>query len=588
MTTAKFLLSIIRKNKYWFIASCVLAMLQPVISVYGQLYYAKIIAIIGLNPKDALSPSVISCLIILATIFISEDLTYGLRTYVDARMKIRYQRTMHNTLFKHTHKHSARFFNTEQSGKIISKTGDIVFGMFNIFAMLRAFLIPHLTFLITAAVLLININAYLGGLIMVLTLLEQFIIYKFYDKIRAYGKILAKEHSKITGILADSIANARLVKNTAALFHECKKLLHQINITRRTGKTESKMSGKVNAQTTLISTTFIIIKLGLILWFYLQYSLSLENIIFCATMITRIDNKTFDLQAHFYQVQKNIGNINDALELLYRPFEVVDSPNAKALKITSNTIEFKNVTFSYNKRKPLFQKLNLSIAPNEKIGLIGISGSGKSTLINLILRAYDLRKGKICISGQDIAKVTQFSLHQNIALISQEPCLFNRSIKENIRFARPKATDEEIIKAAKLAHIHDTIMKMPKGYESVVGERGVKLSGGERQRIAIAAAILKDTPILILDEATSALDSESEQAIEKALKELMKNKTVIAIAHRLSTLKNMDRIVVLNNGKIVENGSRTELLKNKNSTFSKLCKLQSAGYIQDNPHTPNP
>lgn len=305
-------------------------------------------------------------------------------------------------------------------------------------------------------------------------------------------------------------------------------------------------------------------------------------------MISRIDEKTYDLCFQFSQLQERLGSINDALELLYRPFDVADAPNAQKLKINTNDIEIKNISFAYIKNKPVFQKLNLSIAPNEKIGLVGISGSGKSTLINLILRGFDVQKGKIKISNQDIAKVTQFSLHQNIALISQEPCLFNRSIMENIRFARPKATDEEVIKAAKLAHIHDTIMKMPKGYESVVGERGVKLSGGERQRIAIAAAILKDTPILILDEATSALDSESEQAIEKALKELMKNKTVIAIAHRLSTLKNMDRIVVLDKGKIIENGSRTELLKNKNSTFSKLYKLQSAGYIQDNPHTPNP
>lgn len=296
-------------------------------------------------------------------------------------------------------------------------------------------------------------------------------------------------------------------------------------------------------------------------------------------MIRRIDQKTYDLCFQISQLQERLGSIKDAFALIYRPFDVVDAPNAKKLKIKTNNIEIKNLSFAYTSDKPVFQNLNLSIAPNEKIGLVGISGSGKSTLINLILRAYDLNKGKILISNQDISKVTQFSLHQNIALISQEPCLFNRSIMENIRFARPKANEEEVIKAAKLAHIHDTIMKMPKGYDSVVGERGVKLSGGERQRIAIAAAILKDAPILILDDATSALDSESEQAIEKALKELMKNKTVIAIAHRLSTLKNMDRIIVLEKGKIIENGTEKELLKNKQGTFYHLYKLQTDSYI---------
>ncbi|MBP3688128.1 MAG: ABC transporter ATP-binding protein [Alphaproteobacteria bacterium] len=574
-----FFLSLIRRNKFWFIASSLLAMLPSAISSFAALYYAKIIAIIGLTPKDALSSTVITCLIISALLYISQDLIHGLRIYVDARMKIRYQRMMHNTLFCHTHKHSARFFNTEQSGKILVKTGDLTFGMFQLFGNLRTFYLPHFAFLITTAYLLININATLGILIMLLSLIEQSIHYNLYKNLAPFIQKVAKENSKITGILADSIANARLVKNTAALYHERKKLLTQLNIKLRTQKSTDQKGGRINMFTTLISVVFFIAKFGVILWSYLNSPLSLESIIFCATMINRIDQKTYDLCFQFSQLQERLGSIKDALTLLYRPFDVVDAPNAKKLKIKTNNIEIKNLTFAYTSDKPVFQNLNLSIAPNEKIGLVGISGSGKSTLINLILRAYDLNKGKILISNQDIAKITQFSLHQNIALISQEPCLFNRSIMENIRFARPKASEEEVIKAAKLAHIHDTIIKMPKGYDSVVGERGVKLSGGERQRIAIAAAILKDAPILILDEATSALDSESEQAIEKALKELMKNKTVIAIAHRLSTLKNMDRIVVLKKGKIIENGTEKELLKNKQGTFYHLYKLQTDSYI---------
>lgn len=579
MTISKFLFSIIRKNKFWFTTSCVLAMIPSTISAYGQIYYAKIISIIGLTPKDALSPSVITCLIILATIYISEDIIAGLRTYVDARMKIRYQRTMHNTLFQHTHKHSTRFFNTEQSGKILSKTGDLVFGMFQMFGNLRAFYIPYAAFLITSTILLINVNIYLGTLIMLLSIIRAVIAANYYHKTLQVYKELAKEKSKITGILADSIANARLVKNTAAIFHECKKLLHQINRATRSELTTAKVGGKINTLTTLIFTLFFTAQMALILWFYLKYSLSLENIIFCTSMIVRIDERTYKLCMQFNQLQQNIATINSALELLYRPFDITDAPNAKKLKINSNNIELKNISFAYTKEKPVFKNLNLSIAPNEKIGLVGLSGSGKSTLINLILRSYDVKKGKIKISDQDISKVTQFSLNQNIALISQEPCLFNRSIMENIRFARPKATDEEVFRAAKLAHIHDVILKMPKGYESVVGERGVKLSGGERQRIAIAAAILKDAPILILDEATSALDSESELAIEKALKNIMKNKTVIAIAHRLSTLKNIDRIIVLDHGNIIEDGTQKELLKNPTGTFHKFYKLQSDGYL---------
>lgn len=575
-----FFFSLIRRNKFWFIASCALAMCSPVLSAIGQLYYARIIGIIGENPKEALSNAVITCLVISVLLYICQDLIKGLRIFVDARMKIRYQGTIHNILFCHTHKHSARFFNTEQSGRILAKIGDLKFGMFMLFGTLRTFYLPHLAFLITTAYLLIRINATLGILIMLLSLIEQSIHYNLYKNLLPHVQKVAKEQSKITGILADSIANARLVKNTSAIYHERKKLLKQINIVLRSQKSCDQKGGRMNMFTTLISIVFLVAKLGVILYFYfIHSSLSLESIIFCATMISRIDEKTYDLCSQFTQLQERFGSINDALALLYRPFDIVDAPNAKKLKIKSNAIDIKNLAFAYIKDKTIFKNLNLSIAPNEKIGLVGISGSGKSTLINLILRAYDLQKGKICISGQDIAKVTQFSLHQNIALISQEPCLFNRSIMENIRFARSKASDEEVIEAAKLAHIHDVIMKMPKGYDSVVGERGVKLSGGERQRIAIAAAILKNTPILILDEATSALDSESEQAIETALNELMKNKTVIAIAHRLSTLKNMDRIIVLDKGKIVENGTQKSLLKNKEGVFSRLYKLQSDGYL---------
>ena len=264
---------------------------------------------------------------------------------------------------------------------------------------------------------------------------------------------------------------------------------------------------------------------------------------------------------------------------MYRPFDIIDTLNAKKLKLKDNSISLKNVNFQYSKEKPLFDKLNLNIKPNEKVGIVGLSGSGKSTLIKLLLRSYNLNKGKILISNQDISKVTTFSLHQSISLISQEPCLFNRSIMDNLKFANPKATEKEVIKAAKLAHIHDTITKMPQGYNSIIGERGIKLSGGERQRIAIAQAILKNTPILILDEATSALDSDSEVAIEKALSNIMKNKTVIAIAHRLSTLKNMDRIIVLDKGKIIEDGTQKELLKNKDGTFNRLYSLQTEGYL---------
>ena len=323
----------------------------------------------------------------------------------------------------------------------------------------------------------------------------------------------------------------------------------------------------------------MVLNLAVIIAFYYYQNLSLEHIILATTLSMRL-NDHIEQTAHLIgEIISIKASIDDALELLYQPFEITNAPNAKKLKLKDNSICFKNVSFQYSKDKPLFNNLNLSIKPNEKVGLVGLSGSGKSTLIKLILRSYNLNKGKILISNQDISKTTLFSLHQNISLISQEPCLFNRSIMDNLKFANKNATFDDIINACKLAHIHDTIEKMPLSYDSIIGERGVKLSGGERQRISIAQSILKNTPILILDEATSALDSDSELAIEKALSNIMKNKTVIAIAHRLSTLKNMDRIIVLDNGKIIEEGTIKELLKNKDGTFYHLYKLQTEGYL---------
>lgn len=241
-------------------------------------------------------------------------------------------------------------------------------------------------------------------------------------------------------------------------------------------------------------------------------------------------------------------------------------------------MSFCRVEYRYKASNALFADFNLKIAPGEKIGLVGRSGSGKSTLIKLLSRYYDVQGGQICIDGQDIREVTQESLRKNIALIPQDPSLFNRTIMENIRYGNLQAGDEEVFEAARKAYIHDYILTLPQGYQSKVGERGVMLSGGERQRIAIARAILKNAPVLVLDEATSALDSESEHYIQEALRDLMKGKTVIAIAHRLSTLKEMNKIVVMEKGKIVEEGSHATLLRKKGAYYN-FYKMQSAGFL---------
>ena len=261
---------------------------------------------------------------------------------------------------------------------------------------------------------------------------------------------------------------------------------------------------------------------------------------------------------------------------------IVDDKTDKPLKVTDAAIDIEHIGFKHDgKKEKLFDDFTLEIAPGKTVGLVGVSGSGKSTLTKLLLRFADVGEGAIYIDGQDIRGVTQKSLRDAIAYVPQESSLFHRSIFENIAYGRPGATDEEVYEAARLANADEFIVELPDGYDTLVGERGVKLSGGQRQRIAIARAILKDAPILVLDEATSALDSESEALIQEALKNLMKNRTSIVVAHRLSTIAGLDTIVVLSEGKIVEQGSHHELLK-KGGEYAKLWSRQSGAFLKEN------
>jgi ATP-binding cassette subfamily B protein len=283
---------------------------------------------------------------------------------------------------------------------------------------------------------------------------------------------------------------------------------------------------------------------------------------------------------------ESLGIVSDAINTLVHPLTVQDVPNAHALAVQQAKIKFANVTFRYHPQgNAVLKNLNLTIPAGQKVGLIGQSGAGKSTLVNLLLRFYEVTEGAITIDGHDISEVTQNSLRAHIGMVTQDTSLLHRSIRDNIAYGNPDATDEQVIAAAKMAHAHEFITTLSDkdgnlGYASKVGERGVKLSGGQRQRIAIARLILKNAPILIMDEATSALDSEVEYVIQENLTTLMEGKTVIAIAHRLSTISQLDRLLVLENGEIIEDGSHEELLK-KGGAYARLWSRQSGGFLPE-------
>jgi ATP-binding cassette subfamily B protein len=288
--------------------------------------------------------------------------------------------------------------------------------------------------------------------------------------------------------------------------------------------------------------------------------------------------KVWDVGRFIRKIYESLADANEMTEILVKPHEVVDKSKARVFKFRQGAIEFSKVFFTYKEGVEVLRDFDLQIKPGEKVALIGSSGGGKSTLIKLLFRFYDIQNGKIVIDGQDISAVTQDSLRKNLSLVPQDPILFHRSLMENIRYGKPEASEAEVIEASRIAHCHEFISRFPQGYETLVGERGVKLSGGERQRVAIARAVLKNAPILVLDEATSSLDSESEMLIQDALKKLMKGKTVIVVAHRLSTIMQMDRIIVIDGGRIVEEGKHKELLKAQEGIYQKLWNIQAGGF----------
>ncbi len=389
----------------------------------------------------------------------------------------------------------------------------------------------------------------------------------------------ASNHS--AGHIADIIGNMDVVQ---AFAHEDFELQqHEDNIRDYMRKAQRSWDYHNNRIDMSISPLYVLINvIGLALAItFGKDAASLSAIFVTFNYYAYVTRILFEFNRNYRNIENAIAEAAQFTTLLLEPSALHISEHPKELQITRGEVDFKDVDFCYSESsKALFKHFNLHITAGEKLALVGHSGGGKSTITKLLLRFVDIDKGELLIDGQNIAEGSLQSLRASIAFVPQEPAMFHRSIRENIRYGKLDATDEEVVTAAKQANAHDFIMNLPKGYDTPVGERGVKLSGGQRQRIAIARAVIKDAPILLLDEATSALDSESEQLIQEALWKLMKGRTTIVIAHRLSTIQKMDRIVVLNNGSIAEQGSHAKLLKD-HGIYAKLWAHQSGGFMEE-------
>jgi ATP-binding cassette, subfamily B, bacterial len=407
-----------------------------------------------------------------------------------------------------------------------------------------------------------------------------------YDALRSYNnrapyRIQRKEMtSKLYGMVADALGNQTLVRMFGRSEYEVKLVVNQRREIEKVAGGEIVQIQRGAESRMMVLFTFQIVTLVICMYLLSHSAMTIAAFIFIITYLGRVSGSMFAINSVIRTLEQGFLDAAKVTEILDQTVEIRDAPNARKLHIKNGEIEFSNVSFAYEEAKEqvVFNNMNLKINSGESIGLVGKSGGGKSTLTHLLLRYMDIDSGEILIDGQNIANVTQKSLREAIAFVPQDPFLFHRTLRENIAYGNPDATDEEIIKAARAAHAMEFIDELPKGLDTVVGERGVKLSGGQRQRIAIARAILKDAPILVLDEATSALDSESEVYIQQALEKLMKDRTSIVIAHRLSTIAKLNRIIVLDKGTIVEEGTHTKLLDNS-GTYAKLWKHQSGGFI---------
>lgn len=417
-----------------------------------------------------------------------------------------------------------------------------------------------------------------AGILLVFTILYAAAAIITYYKTTHIDAKLAEAENKQTGQLADSITNVVSVKSYARERFEKARFARATKRTREATFDVAKVSFFRNTILNLLGTTTFVIVLVLVIMGHNLFGLSIANMVFLFSISNSLLSNIWSLNHILRTINRAFGNAKEMVEILDLPY-IIDDRTDKPLVISDATIDFRHISFQHEEQKEkLFSDFTLTIPAGKSIGLVGISGSGKSTLTKLLLRFDDVKAGAIYIDGQDIRDVTQKSLREAIAYVPQESSLFHRSVLENIAYGKPDATEEEIKKAAKLANADEFIKKLPEGYQTMVGERGIKLSGGQRQRIAIARAILKDAPILVLDEATSALDSESEALIQEALNNLMKGRTSIVVAHRLSTIAGLDEIVVLDDGKIVEQGNHHALL-NKNGEYARLWSRQSGAFL---------
>ena len=480
---------------------------------------------------------------------------------------------------------SLGFYQDEFAGRVSAKVMQTALSLRDVVMTLADMVTYVLVYFITSGVILATLDGWLLlpfiGWIIGFALVMRFLI----PKLGRTAAAQADARSLMTGRITDAYSNITTVKLFSHGAREAAYAKQSMEEFMVTVHAQMRLATMLHTCSFLVNTSLTLSTAALGIWLWHQGQVGVGAVATATAMALRVNGLSQYIMWESARLFENIGTVSDGMATLSKPQTILDKPNAPPLKVVRGEIKFDKVDFSYEAGKPLLQDFNLTIRSGEKVGLIGRSGAGKSTIVNLLLRFYEPQNGTISIDGQNVGDVTQESLRAQIGLVTQDTSLLHRSVRDNIVYGRPNATDEEMMQAAERAEAADFIPNLSdakgrRGYDAHVGERGVKLSGGQRQRIAIARVMLKDAPILLLDEATSALDSEVEAAIQESLDKMMDGKTVIAIAHRLSTIAAMDRLIVLDKGHIVEQGTHAELLA-QNGLYAKLWSRQSGGFLSE-------
>lgn len=574
-TTLKIYWSFAKKRKLVFVV-LVTSLLANVVNLVPPLFYKRLFDQLNVGAELNVLYHTLS---LVGFSYLIDWVFWRTTAIVWMRVQPQLMADLDNYCFEYLHKHSVNFFNNNFVGALVKRANRFVGSFSNI----SDRVIWSFSQIIITIVFILGVLAtrswYLPVIMLVWFAIFGALNYWLIRKKIPLDLDKSEKESALTARLADTIANHNALKFFNGYLRETEAYKEgNAEVTRAQWRAYN-LDGWFEAGQSLLMYALELGMMSAALVLWKQGKITLGDFALIQAFLITLFLRIWDLGRMIRDTYTDMAYANEMTEILQTPHSIQDAPNAILWQKTAASIHWENIDFGYNKINPLIKNLDLEIKPGERVALVGPSGAGKSTLLKLIMRQYDTLSGAVKIGEQDIKTITQESLWQVMSYVPQDPVLFHRSLLENIRYARPEATEEEVIEAAKSAHCHEFIENLPEKYNTLVGERGVKLSGGERQRVAIARAILRSAPILLLDEATSSLDSESERMIQDALDKLMIGKTVVVIAHRLSTIMRMDRIVVIDGGEVKESGTHAELVAKTEGLYRKLWELQVGGFL---------